>query len=143
MPRAFTQRVRSLELNLDSLAIDLYGMQGQVVRFCEKHLLTKNIQFNLTVILEEVYQLLKPAIADGHEFSVSIQYSEKQRATQFVLTMPKGYEGVMQEFVHEREVYEAKNLGTQLISGMTSAVALEEGALTTRLVLEIADRTAS
>ena len=141
--RAFTQRVRSLELNLDSLAIDLYGMQGQVVRFCEKHLLTKNIQFNLTVILEEVYQLLKPAIADGHEFSVSIQYSEKQRATQFVLTMPIGYEGVMQEFVHEREAYDAKDLGTQLISGMTSAVAYEEGGSTTRLFLEIADRTAS
>lgn len=139
--RAFTQRVRSLELDLNSLTIDLYGMQGQVVRFCEKHLLTKRIQFNLTVILEEVYQLLKPAIADQQTFTVSIEYSEKRRVTQFVLTMPKSYDGELREFANQREDYEVHDLGTKLISGMTSTVALEEESSVTRLILDIADST--
>ncbi len=138
--RAFTQRVRSLELNLDSLAVDLFGMQGQIVRFCEKHLLTKNIQFNLTLILEEVYQLLKAAITEQQHFSVSIEYSEKQRITQFVLNMPNSYEGELRELAEQREGYEVHDLGTKLISGMTSGIALEEGTSTSRLVLDIADR---
>jgi len=60
-----------------------------------------------------------------------------------LLTMPSSYDGELQELVNQREGYEIHHLGTQLISGMTSAVALEEGASTKRLVLEIADTTAS
>ncbi len=133
--RAFTQRVRHLELPFHSVGIDLYGMQGEIVRFCQKHRLATAIQFNLTVILEEVYQFIKPALAEGAHFSVTIEYSEKKRLTQFVIAMPPDYEGELLSLADDSAAYQVVDLGVTLVSGMVMNVDLESDSLEKRLTL--------
>lgn len=133
--RVFTQRVRKLALPLNNVAVDLYAMQGEIVRFCQKHRLTTAIQFNLTVILEEVYQIIKPTLTEGAHFSVTIEYSEKKRLTQFVVAMPLDYEGELLSLVGDSAAYQVVDLGVTLVSGMVMNVDLESDSSEKRLTL--------
>ena len=127
--------VRQLELPFYSVGIDLYGMQGDIVQFCQKHRLSTEVQFNLTVILEEVYQMIRPALASGVHFSASIEYSEKKRITQFLITMPEDYEGRLLSLVDDARGDPVGDLAVTLVSGMVMTTDLDVGASEKRLIL--------
>ena len=54
--------------------------------------------------------------------------------------MPKSYDGELLELATQSAGHELHDLGAKLISGMTSAAALEDESSVRRLILNIADR---
>lgn len=71
--RAFINRIRSLHFQLSSKDYDLYAMQGEMKAFCEKHMLSREVNEYLQLVTEEVLGLL-PEITN---LRLSLSYSEK------------------------------------------------------------------
>lgn len=72
--KAFINRIRSLNCHISSSDYDLYGLQGEMEAFCEKHMLTKRVTGYVLHIAEELLVLQK----DLSDVSLSLSYSEKE-----------------------------------------------------------------
>ncbi|HNZ46074.1 MAG TPA: amino acid ABC transporter ATP-binding protein [Bacteroidales bacterium] len=72
--RAFIQRVRSLQYAINSPLYDLYRLQGEIVLFCEKHVISPKISNRLQIIAEETLQLQ----SDFTDILLQLSYSEKE-----------------------------------------------------------------
>jgi polar amino acid transport system ATP-binding protein len=71
--KAFIHRVRSLDIQISSPNYDLYAIQGDIINFCEKHLLSKRLTDFATHVAEEVLLLQK----DFSDIRLRLSYSEK------------------------------------------------------------------
>ena len=71
--RAFIHRIRSLEMAVNSPNYDLYGMQGEIQTFCEKHFLSPRMADFAQLMAEEVLLLQN----DFTDILISLFYSEK------------------------------------------------------------------
>ncbi len=72
--KAFINRIRSLNCHITSSDYDLYGLQGEMEVFCEKHMLTRRVTGYVLHIAEELLVLQK----DLSDVSLSLSYSEKE-----------------------------------------------------------------
>ena len=70
--KAFIHRIRSLDIAVTSPNYDLYGIQGEIQTFCEKHFLTTRIVGIAQHLAEEVLLLQK----DFSDILISLFYSE-------------------------------------------------------------------
>jgi len=71
--RAFIHRIRSMNYHITSADYDLYGLQGEMEVFCEKHMLSKKITGYASMIAEEVLCLQK----DFSDLTLSLSFFEK------------------------------------------------------------------
>lgn len=71
--RAFINRIRALQYHIDSEDYDLYGMNGEIQAFCEKHLLSKRVSGSVLLLVEEILVLQQ----DFSDITISLAYSEK------------------------------------------------------------------
>jgi polar amino acid transport system ATP-binding protein len=62
----------------------LYGLNGEVEQFCEKHGLPRTTTLDLQLLVEELLQLHKP-ILSGAAVDLSIAYSEKNGRLELVV----------------------------------------------------------
>jgi polar amino acid transport system ATP-binding protein len=76
--RSFIHRIRSLTRRITSVDFDLYGLNGEIEQFCEKHFLPRSSMLDLQLLVEELLQLHKPILKD-FVVDLSIAYSEKSR----------------------------------------------------------------
>ena len=72
--KAFIHRVRSLQFLINSPLFDLYRLQGEMIRFCEKHVIPSKICNRLQIMAEEVLQM-QP---DHTNVLLELSYSEKE-----------------------------------------------------------------
>lgn len=70
----FINRIRSLKCTIASKNHDLYALQAEIERFCEKHALTKKITGYIQLITEEVLGLQ----SDFSDIIISLSFSEKE-----------------------------------------------------------------
>jgi polar amino acid transport system ATP-binding protein len=82
--RAFIHRIRSFHRRITSRDYDLYGLNGEIEQFCEKHFLTRSATLDLQLLVEELLQLHKPILRD-FVVDLSIAYSEKSGRLQLVV----------------------------------------------------------
>ena len=75
--RAFIQRIRSCSFALNSQNYDLYAMQAEMQRFCEKHAVAPKRVQNLLLVAEELGNL-HFSVAPLRPARLSLFYSEKQ-----------------------------------------------------------------
>lgn len=71
--RAFIHRIRSLNIAVNSPHYDLYGLQGEIMAFCEKHLLPRKLSEFAANIAEELLLLQK----DFSDIQLRFNYTEK------------------------------------------------------------------
>ncbi|MGE5544826.1 MAG: amino acid ABC transporter ATP-binding protein, partial [Bacillota bacterium] len=71
--RAFINRIRTFSYRITSEDYDLYGMNGEIQAFCEKHLLSKKACGNVLLLVEELLVLQQ----DFSDITISLAYSEK------------------------------------------------------------------
>ena len=71
--RAFIQRIRSLQYAINSPLYDLYRLQGEMVLFCEKHVISSKVCNRLQIMAEEVLQMQ----TDFTDILLELSYSEK------------------------------------------------------------------
>ncbi|MGI6549224.1 MAG: amino acid ABC transporter ATP-binding protein [Syntrophomonadales bacterium] len=79
--RAFINRVRTLRCRITSEDYDLYGMNGEIQAFCEKHLLSRRVCGNVLLLVEEILVLQQ----DFSDITVSLAYSEKSGNLELVV----------------------------------------------------------
>ncbi len=139
--RAFTHRVKTLNVALDRVDLDLFAAQGAIVTFCEKHLLDPNVAYRLQLLLEEIYQLVLPDLQALRAFEWQVEYVEAHRTVSATLQLPADYAGALLR-VPDLATAAAPELNPEelelaLIAGMLSAAELVEGdhgqALTMKL----------
>ncbi len=71
--KAFIHRIRSLDIAINSSNYDLFGIQGEIKTFCEKHFLSPRMVDFVQLMAEEVLLLQN----DFSDILISLFYSEK------------------------------------------------------------------
>jgi len=82
--RAFIQRIRSCSFALETMNYDLYAMQAEMQRLCEKHAVTPARIQSLLLVAEELVNLHFSAMPQ-RPARISLFYSEKQDTLQLQL----------------------------------------------------------
>jgi len=93
--KAFINRIRSFHYHIDSPDYDLYAMNAEIERFCEKHVMPRRVIQNVQLILEELLALLN-AHSRTIDVNLTISYSEKRDSLEIVFAA-MGDEGNMLE----------------------------------------------
>jgi polar amino acid transport system ATP-binding protein len=86
--RAFVQRIRTFEARLASGEFDLFALQGQAERFCEKHALSLHARHHLCLFLEEISVMLRPHVLAGEAFDFVVEYAEVSRDLMARIDLP-------------------------------------------------------
>jgi len=76
--RAFIHRIRSFQYPVESPDYDLYALHGEILTFCEKHILPAEVRQDLLLVVEEVLQLYRPQLSST-PVVLTIEYSEKDQ----------------------------------------------------------------
>ena len=77
--KAFIHRIRSARHHISSKEYDLYAIQGEMEIFCEKHMLSKKVNEDIGLIVEEILSLQ----ADFSDLDLDLSYSEKDGSIEF------------------------------------------------------------
>jgi polar amino acid transport system ATP-binding protein len=77
--KAFIHRIRSLRHHISSKAYDLYAIQGEMETFCEKHMLSKKVNEDVALIVEEVLSMQ----SGFSDIDLNLSYSEKDGSIEF------------------------------------------------------------
>ncbi len=88
LTRAFIQRVRSHTISIDSAEVDIFAIHGGLERFCEKHLITRDIALRLDLATEELIALLLPGLSSLKQFELRAEYSETDRSLVLSVNLP-------------------------------------------------------
>ena len=92
LTRAFIQRVRSHVVKVASAEVDIFAIHGGLERFCERHLIAREVAMRLDLAAEEIIALLVPAIDRIGPFELIAEYSEVERTLSLSVTLPEGFE---------------------------------------------------
>lgn len=100
--KAFIHRIRSFTYHIDSVDYDLYAMHAEIEHFCEKHVLTKNMTYNVLLVVEELIEIYK---ATGRKMyvDVTLSYSEKHNNVEIIFETDEN-EGNFLESISENEI---------------------------------------
>ena len=85
--QAFINRIRSLNYHIESPGYDLYAMNAEIERFCEKHVIGKKMTHDVLLVLEELL-LLFAAKAALKDLNLTLAYSEKRDTLEIILDSP-------------------------------------------------------
>lgn len=81
--RAFINRIRSFNYQVNSPDYDLYAMNAEIESFCEKQILPRKTRHNLLLLVEELLQIYTPYLGSA-ALDVTIGYSEKNENLELV-----------------------------------------------------------
>lgn len=110
--RAFIQRIRSLTFEVRSRDYDLYKLQGEMEKFCEKHMLGKKVAGYVMHITEEVLCLH----TDFSHIDISLSFSEKEGTIEMLFESHGAPSNPMDE------AQSPDDIGIRLIRGRCSSV---------------------
>lgn len=82
--RAFINKVRNFNYQIDSPDYDLYAMNAEIELFCEKQVLPKKVRHNLLLLVEELMNLYNPLLSSA-VLKITIAYSEKKESLEVIL----------------------------------------------------------
>lgn len=78
--KAFIHRVRSMNFRITSKDYDLYALQGEIVAFCDKHVISEKVCGYAQMLAEEILVMQK----DYSKTNVMLSYSEKDGSLEMV-----------------------------------------------------------
>lgn len=121
--QTFINRIRSLIFNIKDRDFDLYGMNAQIERFCQKYALGNAVCNKLQLMLEELLANILPFSGD---IIIKIEYSEKDYKLMMEVLQKN-----LQTSILEND--KADELSVMLIKGNSVSVK-EEQVLEDRLL---------
>ena len=98
--RTFIHRIRSLVRHISSKEYDLYAIQGEMEQFCEKHMLSKKVNDNIMLIIEEVLTLQ----TDFSDIDLSLSYHEKDGSIEFLCESTGEESNLLDETIWEDNI---------------------------------------
>ncbi len=81
--RAFINRIRSFNYQINSVDYDLYAMNAEIELFCEKQILPRKTRYNLLLLIEEMIQLYLPYLPKA-PLNICVDYSEKNDTLELI-----------------------------------------------------------
>lgn len=119
--QAFINRIRSLSYHIESPGYDLYAMNAEIERFCEKHVISKKTTHDVLLILEELLMLFaaKAALKD---LDLTLAYSEKRDTLEIILDSPGEYGDLLAGI-------DPEELGWMIVRNLTEKIEYEPAAL--------------
>ncbi|MFA7418364.1 MAG: amino acid ABC transporter ATP-binding protein [Melioribacteraceae bacterium] len=115
--KAFIQRIRSFNYHIDSPDYDLYAMHAEVEHFCEKHVLTKNMTYNILLVIEELLEICK-SVSKMHDVDLTLSYSEKLDNIEIVFENSDKEGNIL-------EIVEQEDIGLTIIKNFTQSVEFQ------------------
>ena len=115
--KAFIHRIRSFNYHIDSPDYDLYAMHAEIEHFCEKHVLPKNMIYNVLLVVEELLEIYK-SLSKILAVDLTLSYSEK-RDTMEIVFESSGEEGNMLDKIDKDDI------GLTLINNFTENIDYE------------------
>lgn len=112
--RAFIHRIRSFNYHIDSPDYDLYAMHAEMEHFCEKHVLTKNMTYNVLLVVEELLEIYK-SLTKKLVVDLTLSYSEKHNNLEIIFES-EGEEGNMLEKIDQDEI------GLAILKNITESI---------------------
>ena len=77
--RAFVNRIRSYRFLIQSRDFDRYAMNAAIEAFCERHVIARDMRYNLMLAVEEVLEMLLPEL-DEAAVELGVTYAENANA---------------------------------------------------------------
>jgi len=112
--KAFINRIRSFNYKIDTPDFDLYAMNAEIERFCEKHVLPKKMINNVLLILEEL-MVIHNSLSKAIDINLTLSYSEKRDTLELVFESG-GVEGNILDKIEQDE------LGLMIIKNLTESI---------------------
>lgn len=113
--KTFINRIRNFVFSIQSAEFDIYELNAQVERFCEKQFLSRKSRENLLLVIEELLTLYKPSL-DIVTLELEITYSEKNSA----LMLTSLSNGEPFNPLEEKNLID--NIGLNLIKNFSSSI---------------------
>ena len=119
--RSFIHRIRTFHHRITSPDFDLYAMNAEIERFCEKQILSHAVRQELLLLVEELLILYKPRLVSS-ALDLAIAYSEKTGRLEVSADMSP-------DTGNPLEQDQTDNLGIMIIQNLTDAAEFrcEEG----------------
>lgn len=114
--QTFINRIRSLTFNISNKDFDLYGMNADIERFCQKYALGINVCNKLQLVLEEMLANILPLTSEA---VINIEYSEKD----YKLIMSASQTNYSASLLEAKDVDE---LSVMLVKGNTVNISEEQ-----------------
>ena len=83
--RRFVQKLKVLELNIESKDYDFLGMAGQIETYCNKNQIAPKIASRIQLVFEETAQMLVPLLENPHIRAVC-EYSEATESAEWTFS---------------------------------------------------------
>ena len=131
--RSFVNRIRSYRYRIGSPDFDRYAMYAEIEAFCEKHILPRNIRYNLMLAIEELLEIYKPDIRDA-PLDLGVTYSEKTDALEVAFERSGEWPDPLESNP------QPDDLGLRIIRGITESVDYRAAGGKSRLVVRIAKK---
>ena len=112
--RAFINRVRSFNYHIDSPNYDLYKMNAEIERFCEKHAFSQKITNDILLVVEELLVLYQ-AQSKTMDVHLRIAYSEKEKNVEIIFTSSGEAGNILEEA-------EEDDIGAMIITNKTEKI---------------------
>lgn len=100
--KAFIHRIRSFNYHIESKGFDLYAMNAEIERFCEKHVMTKKMINNVLLVIEELL-VIHNSQNDVIDVDLTLSYSEKRDTLELIL-LSRGEEGNLFDKTYDDEI---------------------------------------
>ena len=82
--RRFVQRLKVLELNIESRDYDFLGMATQIQQYCNKNQISPKLANRVQLVYEETLQLLIPHLASP-QIQAIVEYSEQTESAEWTI----------------------------------------------------------
>lgn len=136
--RAFIHRIRNFNYHIDNNTFDFYGMNAEILKFCEKNFFPINRTRNIGLLIEEILQLCfknekaaerNEILCNNGGMDLMILYSEKENETEVVLSADQS----LQSICYKAE--DDDGLSMMIIEGLTNSI--EEKIENNRVVMRL------
>jgi polar amino acid transport system ATP-binding protein len=122
--RTFINRIREYRCTIRSKDYDLYGMQGEMTRFCNKYFINSNTQFRIQLLAEEMLHLVPLHMG---EVEIALNYSEKNSSISMEFLLPKGCKSILNledsgNSTKDGNYLNPDNLETSIIKGLCDSM---------------------
>ena len=115
--RRFVQRLKVLELHIDSRDYDFLGMAGEIAQYCGKNQMAPKLTNRMGLIFEELVQQQLMSVLEQPRIEVVVEYAQvEERAT-----LTARYNGP-----HRDVTQEGDELSLALLKGMVTQMQYSE-----------------
>jgi len=112
--KAFINRIRSFNYHIDSPDYDLYAMNAEIERFCERHVFSKRMINNVLLVVEELLTIHN-SLSRETNINITLSYSEKRDSLE-MLFESIGEDGNMLDKIDQEDI------GLMIIKNLTENI---------------------